>query len=121
MEQIKLRTFLTDAIRFWEPARLFYNLMLLIILLTYVGINGGWALIGKSEFVFNVLVLAVMANIAYSFAYIPDFALRFSLLSSATKRAGRWGILVVGFILAFIFCRYTSDELVRAYVWMIES
>lgn len=118
MEQIKLRTLITEALRFWEPLRLVYNLMLLAILLYFMNAKDGWALFGSGEFLANCVVLAVMANIAYCFAYIPDLVLRFSLLSAGAKRFGRWLIFGIGMVMGYIFCSFIADELVRAYAWM---
>lgn len=118
MEQLKLRTLVTDAIRFWEPLRLVYNVFLLLILLYFVVAKNAWAVFGSSEFLANCVVLAVMANIAYSFAYIPDLLLRFSLLSGGAKRFGRWLIFAIGMVISYIFCSYIADELVRAYAWV---
>lgn len=119
MEQVKLRTLITEALRFWEPLRLIYNLMLLVILLYYVSAKSAMALFGSSEFLANCVVMAVMANIAYSFAYVPDLILRFSLLSDATKRFGRWLIFAIGILVGYIFCSFIADELVRSFNWSL--
>jgi len=119
VEQLKARTLVTEAIRFWEPLRLAYNLMLLAILLFFINQQGAWALLGAGDFLSNTVILAVMANIAFCLAYLPDLVLRFSLLSDGSKRLGRWIIFAIGMLIGFIFCRFIAEELVRSYNWAL--
>lgn len=117
MEPVKFRTLLTEAVKFWEPARLIYNGWLLLILTFYLNRADAFVLLKSSEFLANCTVFAVIANVLYTLAYIPDLALRYTLLSSTAKRVGVWVILALGLIVATIMTRFIADELVRAYAW----
>jgi hypothetical protein len=63
METTALRDYATDAIKFWEPFRLLYNLALAAIVITYFAI--GYPL-SKSDisvdFCLSLFLLAVIAN-----------------------------------------------------------
>lgn len=118
MEQIKFRAALTEAIKFWEPARLIYNFGLSAIVLFYIEKAELWSVLASSEFIANCVILAILANIAYTMAYFPDLALRYSLLDKSTKRKGSIIIFCLGMIVACLLCRFIADELVRSYAWM---
>jgi len=121
IETPKLRSLLTEAIRYWELRRLIYNLLLLIILLYYVGKADGWPLFSSSEFLAVCAIYAVFANVAYSLAYIPDLVIRYSLLPARVKNIGLTIIFLLGLSVAFIISRYVCDELVRSYAWLKSS
>jgi hypothetical protein len=65
MESAKLRESLTDAIRFWEPRRVIYNLVLSLIVIIYfvVGYPASRAAL-SIDFVLGLFLLAVIANVA---------------------------------------------------------
>jgi hypothetical protein len=70
---LTIRERVTDAIRYWEPRRVVYNCVLAAIVLFYF-----WLKLPASKHVINfdlallVFVLAVLANVAYCAAYVPD-------------------------------------------------
>src|ERR1700720_3236324 len=73
MEKSDIREFATDAIKFWEPWRLFYNLTLAAVVIVYFAI--GFPLskaVLSVDFCLGLFLLAVIANIAYCAAYIVD-------------------------------------------------
>ena len=73
MERADLREYATDAIKFWEPWRLLYNLTLAAIVIIYFGI--GYPLSKAAltvDFCLGLFLLAVIANVAYCAAYIVD-------------------------------------------------
>jgi len=68
-----LREFATDAIKFWEPWRLLYNLTLAAVVVIYFAI--GYPLsrsVLSVDFCLGLFLLAVVANVAYCAAYIVD-------------------------------------------------
>jgi hypothetical protein len=73
MEAIQWRELLSNAIRYWEPRRIVYNLVLAVIVVVHFVYGLPFS---KSVLQFNSLLLlfalAVLANVAYCAAYIPD-------------------------------------------------
>jgi hypothetical protein len=70
---LTIRERVTDAIRYWEPRRIVYNGVLAGIVLFYF-----WLQLPASKHLVTfdlallVFVLAVLANVAYCAAYVPD-------------------------------------------------
>ena len=103
---------LADAARFWEPRRLYYNLLLLAV--TAFWFVESWphfrgALQLTPLLLFSVL--ALLANLCYSAAYIPDLlAQRYaSALVSARKR---WALWTLGTLFAMLLASYwINDEI----------
>jgi hypothetical protein len=93
---------ITDALKFWELARLVYNLMLAATAL-YLFRNvilqlpmEAWA---------GMTVMAVLANIAYGAAYAPDIFVQssdFAPLWRQYRRCLLWGL---GMFVAFVLTR----------------
>ena len=72
-----LREFATDAIKFWEPWRLLYNLTLAAVVVIYFAI--GYPLsrsVLTLDFCLALFLLAVVANIAYCAAYMLTYSLK---------------------------------------------
>ena len=90
MEPIQGREFLSNAIRYWEPRRILYNLVLAVIVVVHF-VHG--LPFSKSALQFNSLLLlfalAVLANVAYCAAYIPDVFAQMSGLRDSWLRF-RW-------------------------------
>jgi hypothetical protein len=85
MESPALRDRFTNALRFWEPRRIVYNLVLGGIVLFYfakaypssrtqISLDG----------LLIVFLLAVLANICYCAAYVPD------IFAQSSGFAGTW-------------------------------
>jgi hypothetical protein len=95
-----LRDVTTDALRYWEPRRLFYN----AILAAVVGAHfvAAWP-ISKSSLTFDGLLglflLAVLANVAYSTVYLADIFIQLSGFRG-NRAVWRRVLLVVGFAFA---------------------
>lgn len=104
-----LRDVITDALRYWEPRRLFYN----ALLATVVGAHfiAAWPT-SLSSLTFDGLLvlflLAVLANIAYSTVYAADVFIQLS--GFRANRAGwRRVLLVVGFTFAAILTHFFAS------------
>jgi hypothetical protein len=106
------RDLITDAIRYWEPRRVGYNLVLAAIIL-------GWGAATWPHFrsVFTwpsllaLFVLAVLANVCYCAAYLVDVPLQYSAFQNAWRRR-RWALWLVGVIFAGVITYYwIADEI----------
>jgi hypothetical protein len=101
-----------DALRFWEPRRLLYNLLLFVVVLIWV--LGTWPHFRPAmnlEGLGVTVVLGLLANLCYSAAYLAEI-----LIQGATSRAvwnrQRWAIWVVGTLFAILFENYwIADEI----------
>lgn len=106
METLSLKERLTDAIRYWEPRRILYNVFLAAIVVVYF-VRGYPA--SKQALNFNeillVFLMAVLANVAYCAAYVPDVVVQSSGLSE-TWRKYRWIVLAIGIVFAGIITRF---------------
>jgi len=103
-----LREFTTDALRYWELRRLFYNLILAAIVTGHfiaawpssrsaVTLNG----------VLGLFLLAVLANIAFSAVYVADLFIQFSGFRDS-RRIWRWLLLLAGFSFAAVLTHFFS-------------
>ncbi len=92
----------TDAISYWEPRRLLYNLVLAFAALphalTYWRSTGSVPGIEHAAWLF---VLAVLANACYCLAYIVDVFVQLSRFR-AIWRADRGILFVVGLVFATV-------------------
>lgn len=114
MEQASLKDRLTDAIRYWEPRRIVYDAVLAAIVVYYFA-RGYPA--SRQTFTFDemliIFVLAVLANVAYSAAYVPDVFAQTSGLS-ATWRKYRWIVFVTGVSFAAVITRFLAMGMFNA-------
>jgi hypothetical protein len=107
-----LQQSISDALRFWEPRRLLYNLILTIVVLLWV--SASWphfrpALTLPSFLTFAVL--AFLANLCYCAAYFVDIPLQLSSLRDLWRRR-RWTLWLLGTLLALLFENYwIADEI----------
>ena len=105
--RISFRDALSDAIRYWERGRLLYNGALLLVVL--VMFFAAWPVsrrVIELQSMLVLFVLAVLANVAYCAAYVPDVVLQLSSFRDSWLRV-RWILLTVGLLmgcaLAFLF------------------
>jgi hypothetical protein len=105
------RELISDAIRYWEPRRIAYNVVLTIIVLGWVTLT--WpqfrrALTWRSALAAGVL--AVLANVCYCAAYLVDVTVQYSAVRNSWLRK-RWALWVIGVICAgAIACYWIADE-----------
>jgi hypothetical protein len=106
MDAQTFRESLTGAIRYWEPRRLLYNVVLAAIVLIYFGINypATKSLVSIDSVLF-LFLLVVLANVAYCAAYLVDIFVSASSYRDQWRRR-RWIIFVIGLLFAGIITRF---------------
>lgn len=108
MNAALIRDIATDAIRYWEPRRLIYNLVLACIVIGYF--IAGWPA-SRSSLTFDgalgLFLLAVLANVVYCAAYIGDIFIQLSGFRETWPRF-RWILLLIGTLFASIITRFIS-------------
>ncbi len=96
MEPVQWREFLSNAIRYWEPRRIVYNFLLAVIVVIHF-VQG--LPFSRSTLHFNspllLFALAVLANVAYCAAYLPDVFAQMSGVRDTWLRY-RWILFAVG-------------------------
>jgi len=108
MESTDLRDYATEAIKFWEPYRLLYNLALAAIVIAYFAIAYPQS---KSlitvDFCLGLFLLAVIANVAYCAAYIVDIFAQASGFRELWRRYRKL-LFVIGTLFAAIITRFVA-------------
>src|SRR5215813_9946531 len=101
-----MRQALTEAIRCWEWRRLLYNAVLFGVVAVMFVLSPPQA---KSHFDANLLlaliVLAVLANVAYCAAYLVDVPVQLSGFKEEWLRR-RWVLLAIGCLFAGILAYF---------------
>jgi hypothetical protein len=101
-----------SAPRFWEPRRLFYNLalsavVLLWLVLTWPHFRPALAL----SPLLAMLVLALLANLCYSAAYLVEIPIQ-QLLPVEYWNRSRWAVWIFGTLFALLLENYwIADEI----------
>jgi hypothetical protein len=101
-----LRGFLTDAVRFWEPRRVIYNLVLAVVVVIWL--VASWPHFRPMFTLHSLLlltILALLANVCYCAAYLVDIPMQ-SLSVGDARRRYRWLLWVVGTLFAILFENY---------------
>ena len=98
------------SIRYWEPRRILYNaVLLLVVAITY------WANLPASRAAMNadslqvLFVLAVLANVGYCAAYIVDVVAQISAFRSRWLRV-RWMLLGLGVLFAGVLANSSAGS-----------
>ena len=108
MEPPSVREYVTEAIRYWEPRRVVYNLVLVAVVVAYF--VAGYPVSKQNLTTDSILVLfllAVVAKVAYCAAYLVDI---FAQMSGFRElwRSARWILFAVGLSFAAILTRFAS-------------
>ena len=108
MERKSLRECVTNAIGYWEPRRLIYNLALALIVLVYFAINYPASKTTLSvDLGLGIFLLAVVANVAYCVAYAVDIFAQMSGFRLLWLKH-RWMMLVIGILFAGTITRWLA-------------
>jgi len=103
---------LRDAIGYWEPRRLWYNVSLTALTATWIVVT--WPHFRPAftlASLAKLIVLAALANVCYSAAYLVDLPIQGSSFRSAWQQR-RWILWLFGTLLALVFtCYWIGDEI----------
>jgi hypothetical protein len=106
-----LRKILTGALRYWEPRRIPYNAILVLVVIASVIFAWPHSRgIIRFSSLLPLFVLAVIANICYTAAYAADVPVQFSGFRS-TWHKWRWLLWSIGTVFAGIL----------AFYWMVDE
>src|SRR5579863_6702504 len=101
-----LRDVLSDAIRYWEPRRIIYNLVLVAVVMAWLFFT--WPHF-RSAVAFGSLlflsVFAMLANVFYCAAYVVDIPMQQSWLQDLWRRR-RWSLWTAGMLFAILLANY---------------
>ena len=104
---------LRNAIRYWEIRRLWYDFAL-------AALAAAWVLLTWPHFrptftldsLLKLLVLATLANLCYSAAYLVDIPLQQSSSFGVVWRHWRWVLWLFGTLFALaVACYWIADEI----------
>lgn len=100
------------AVRYWEPRRLAYNIVLSAVAFTWV--LASWPHFRPALTVNSLpplLVLGLLANLCYCATYLVDLPLQMSAFAARWKRS-RWGLWLLGTLFAVLLEWYwIGDEI----------
>src|SRR4030042_2065779 len=100
------KSYLTNAISYWEIRRIIYNAVLAAIVLGYFVANLPASLQRITpDVIFGLFILAVLANIAYCAAYLVDLVAQMSGFRDLWLRL-RWILFLIGLAFASILTRW---------------
>ena len=103
---------LAAAARFWEPRRLVYNLILTAIVILWLVAT--WPHFRPAltlPALGAMIVLALLANVCYCAAYLPDLSIQ-HLSPAASWRRFRWALWILGTLFAILLENYwIADEI----------
>jgi len=106
------RARLRDTARYWEPRRIAYNLVLTAVVVAWLILT--WPHFRPAltlQSLLLLLVLAAMANVCYSAAYLADMLLQFSPFRRLWQRR-RWGLWLAGTLFGVLLaCYWIADEI----------
>src|SRR5215469_12446427 len=103
-----LRDYATDAIQFWKPRRIIYNLARAAIVILHFAIAYPASKAELSmDFCLGLFLLAVLASVAYCAANIGDIFAQASGFRDVWRRY-RIALFVTGTLFAAIITRFTA-------------
>jgi len=101
------REYITEAIRYWEPRRIAYNLVLAAIVAIHFFINGYYRKPFSLDGLLVLVLLCVLANVAYCAAYVVDIFAQMSGFRERWREV-RWLLFAVGIVFAGILTHFWS-------------
>jgi hypothetical protein len=107
-----VRDVLRDAIRYWEPRRIIYNLVLVAVVVAWLFFT--WPRFQNAVALGSLLflsVFAILANLCYCAAYVVDIPMQYSLFKDLWRRR-RWSLWTAGMLFAILLANYwIADEI----------
>jgi hypothetical protein len=98
-----------EALRYWEPRRVLYNLALAAVVAAHL--IASWPAartILSWDHLFLLIFLAVLANVCYCAAYAVDLFVQYSALRAAWTR-WRWVVLWVGIVFGAVVAHFFAS------------
>ena len=109
-------TRLREAARFWEPRRLAYNAVLVVVVVAWVALTWPhFSPVFTPLALLQLLGLAAIANAFYSAVYLVDIPLQGSSIRSTWNKR-RWILWLAGTLLAFVLTNYWIADEIYPYV-----
>ena len=106
MDTPTFRESVSDAIHFWEPRRIVYNAILIVIVLFYFfRAYPASKMILTLDSILGLFLLVVLANIAYCAVYLADVFAQWSSYRELWRKY-RWVLFAVGMLFAGILTRF---------------
>jgi hypothetical protein len=110
-QPVDLRENASNAIRFWERWRILYNLVLTVVVIVhFIAAYPASKQVLSINFCLALFLLAVVANILYCTAYLPDIFVQASGFHELWQNF-RWLLLVVGTTCAAIITHFVSTAM----------
>lgn len=101
-----------EAVRFWEPRRVWFNAAQFVVVLLWVGLS--WPHFRPAltlEALGKMLVLALLANVCYCAGYLVEVVLQ-AVSSDIARRRFRWAVWILGMLFALLIENYwIADEI----------
>jgi hypothetical protein len=111
-ERPGFRELASDALEYWEPRRLLYNLALLAVVVVHFIVAWPQSKAAMTrDSLFGLFFLAVLANVAYCAAYAVDLFVQFSGQRIAWAR-WRWVVLATGTAFAAVITHFIAASIV---------
>lgn len=109
---ISLGQVLGDAIRYWEPRRIVYNVVLAVSVLAWLALTWPhFRPVLHLQTLLLIVILATLANLCYCAAYFADVPIQLSPLRAIWQRR-RWALWLLGMLLGLIIANYwIADEI----------
>ena len=96
----------TDAIRYWERRRPIYNAVLAAVVVACLVVKYPASLVFfSSDNLLSAVAAAVVLNVAYCAAYVPDVFAQLSGFRESWRRV-RWVVFAIGMTFASIIARF---------------
>lgn len=106
------RSLLLSSLHFWEPRRILYNFILLLVVVLWVTLS--WPHFLPAITLSTLLplsVLALVANVCYCAAYLVDLPVQFAAMTPRLNRF-RWVLWSLGMLIAILLASYwIADEI----------
>jgi hypothetical protein len=98
----------SSAIRFWERARIGYNVVLAAVVIGYfiAGLPFSKSQVSV-DLALGLFILTVLANVAFCAAYPIDIFAQMSSFNTVWLKL-RWGLLVIGVLFAAVITRFIA-------------
>jgi len=109
MTDVSIREILSSAIKFWERARILYNAVLFgVLAIVYItGLPFSRDALSIQTFE-EMFMAGFMANVFYSFAYLPDVAAQLSDYREKWLHY-RWVLFTIGMLFASVWVQFISS------------